>query len=81
VYLCVYVFLSLSLALRTQLYLRIDRVDLAQASLAALKRLADEDSVIYMLANSWVNIAAVRVLHAVATYVHLRRIFLCYFYY
>jgi hypothetical protein len=57
--LCLYVSVCVySLSLRVQLYLRIDRADLAQRELRAMKAL-DEDSTLSMLATAWVNLAMV----------------------
>ncbi len=42
-----------------QLYLRMDRLDLAQAQLKSMKA-ADEDSTLSMLATAWVNLTIVR---------------------
>jgi coatomer protein complex subunit epsilon len=47
-----------SLGMRVQLYLRIDRADLAQRELRAMKAL-DEDSTLSMLATAWVSLAMV----------------------
>lgn len=47
-------------ALIIQLYLRIDRLDLAQKQLKTMKSL-DEDSILSMLATAWVNLSIVSV--------------------
>jgi coatomer subunit epsilon len=45
-------------ALLVQLYLRMDRTDLAQKEAKAMKS-ADEDSTLSMLASAWTNLAVV----------------------
>lgn len=42
-----------------QLYLRIDRLDLAQKQLKTMKSI-DEDNILSQLATAWVNISTVR---------------------
>lgn len=44
------------LALQVQIFLRIDRLDLAQKQLKAMKQM-DEDSTLTMIATAWVNLA------------------------
>jgi hypothetical protein len=46
-------------ALLVQLYLRMDRLDLAQKQVKQMKSL-DEDGVLTMLASAWTTLAAVR---------------------
>lgn len=57
------------LALRIQLFLRIDRVDLAQKELKAMKAI-DEDSTLSMLATAWVNLALGGVKDKEAVYIY-----------
>jgi hypothetical protein len=59
-YLCMYVWMIVLFrnALLVQLYLRIDRLDLAQKQVKQMKT-TDEDSVLSMLANAWTNLATV----------------------
>jgi len=45
-------------ALIIQLYLRIDRLDLAQKQLKTMKS-HDEDSILSMLSTAWVNLSTV----------------------
>jgi coatomer subunit epsilon len=48
-------------ALLVQLYLRMDRLDLAQKQAKQLKT-TDEDHTLTTLANAWVNLSTVRIL-------------------
>lgn len=56
-----------SCALLVQLYLRIDRIDLAQKQLRQMQQ-ADEDAALSQLANAWVAMALVRAI-TMATFV------------
>lgn len=50
-----YVLYSYRCALLVQLYLKIDRVDLAQKLVKSMKAV-DEDSVLTMLSNAWTTL-------------------------
>ena len=45
-------------ALLVQLYIRIDRLDLAESQVTVMKN-ADEDSTLSMLAGAWTNLSMV----------------------
>lgn len=42
-----------------QIYLRMDRLDLAQSAIKALKAIVDEDHVLFSLATAWTHIYVV----------------------
>jgi hypothetical protein len=58
-------------ALMVQLYLRIDRLDLAQKEQKAMKAL-DEDNALTMLASAWVGLATVSAYTCVLSLLYLR---------
>ena len=53
-------------ALLVQLYLRMDRFDLAENQVKAMKA-SDEDSTLTMLASAWTNLSSVRTLSIIGS--------------
>jgi coatomer subunit epsilon len=52
------IYMTLRGALLIQLYIRIDRLDLAEKHLKVMKS-ADEDSTLSMLASAWIGLSSV----------------------
>jgi hypothetical protein len=42
-----------------QIYLRMDRLDLAQSAVKALKAIVDEDHVLFSLSTAWTHVYVV----------------------